>query len=258
MASLSAPRVMKAARLLAAAARSTQPTVARSLSTGPPTPLDFQKIRPARIVGLSGSARAGSFNTKLLARAMELASEVADTETVDVAALPLPLYNGDLEEASGLPENAIAIKKTLQAADGIIIASPEYNGSMTPLLSNLLAWCSRPHEDGEAMYSAFKGKVVGLVSTSPGNLGGLRGLVHTRDLLGNLMANVVAEQVAVGGSFKAFNEDGSLAIEAQEAMLRSAVHQVNILASSLANREVQCELYRAQRTCAEYGNVIIH
>ena len=93
--------------------------------------------------------------------------------------------------------------------DGFLIASPEYNASVTPVLKNAIDWASRPIK-GKGTPSPFKGKVAALMSASPGSLGGLRGLSHLRAILENLGVLVIPEQVAVPSSHKAFDEDGSL------------------------------------------------
>ena len=125
---------------------------------------------PARILAFAGSARRDSLNKKLLQVAVAGARAAgAEVTVLDLRDLPLPLYDGDLEAAEGLPANARALKQQLRAHAGLLLACPEYNSSVTPLLKNAIDWASRA-EPGEAPLACFEGKVAGLVSASPGAL----------------------------------------------------------------------------------------
>lgn len=172
-----------------------------------------------KILAFSGSARKDSFNTKLLHLAAEAARRAgAEVTVLDMREYPLPLYDGDLEAAEGLPAQVKELKKIFLLHDGLLIASPEYNSSFTPLLKNLIDWVSRA-EKGEGGLVAYKGKVAGLISASPGALGGLRGLVHLRQVLGNIGVIVIPEQKAVASAIVAFGADGSLQdVKTQEAV----------------------------------------
>lgn len=163
-----------------------------------------------KILAFAGSTRTDSFNKKLV-RVAATAAEAAGAETtfVDLRDLPMPLYDGDLEARDGLPKEARRFKDLLLAHQGLLIASPEYNSSISAVLKNAIDWASRP-VPGEESLACFKGKVAGLLSASPGALGGLRGLVHLRAILGNIMVIVVPEQAAVGKAQDAFDANGSL------------------------------------------------
>ena len=108
----------------------------------------------------------------------------AEVTLIDLRDLPLPLFDGDLEDKQGLPENAKKLKALLRAHDGLLISSPEYNSSITGVLKNAIDWASRAETDDEPPLVCFRGKVAALLSASPGALGGLRGLVHLRAILG--------------------------------------------------------------------------
>jgi len=163
-----------------------------------------------RLIALAGSLRKDSFNKKLVHVAADAAREAgADVEIIDLSDHRLPLYDQDLEDAEGVPEIAMALKAKFIASDGLLIASPEYNSSISAVLKNTIDWLSRPVE-GEKPLAAFKGKVAGLVAASPGALGGLRGLVHVRAILGNIGMLVVPEQAAVSQAHEAFDESGAL------------------------------------------------
>jgi len=163
-----------------------------------------------KILAFAGSTRTDSFNKKLV-RVAAAAAETAGAEVtfVDLRDLPMPLYDGDLETRDGLPKEAMRFKELLLAHQGLLIASPEYNSSISAVLKNAIDWASRP-APGEESLACFKGKVAGLMSASPGALGGLRGLVHLRAILGNIMVIVLPQQAAVGKAQEAFDANGSL------------------------------------------------
>lgn len=187
--------------------------------------------RPVRILVLSGSSRQASFNLKLAGLASQrLAAQGAEPVRLDLRALDLPIYDGDLEAASGVPAGAQTLVEALAAADGLLIASPEYNAFPSPLLINALDWASRR----PAFAAAMGGKPVALVAASPGALGGLRGLNPLRSFLSlNLGALVLPQQFALAGAGKAFAEDGSLADpargEALDAVLAALLRTAGAL-----------------------------
>jgi NAD(P)H-dependent FMN reductase len=146
----------------------------------------------------------------------------------------LPLYNGDLEEEQGLPDAALLLKKAFEGADGLLFCSPEYNSSITPLLKNLIDWVSRPAGDDEPPLSAYRGKVAGLVSASPGALGGLRGLVHLRSILGNIGVHVIPAQYALGGAYGKFDDGGELVDEEALGKLTAVLEELIGTASRLS------------------------
>ena len=163
-----------------------------------------------KILGFAGSTRQDSFNKKLVKIALKGAEQAgAEVTYVDLRDLPMPLYDGDLEESEGLPENARKFKDLLLSHQGILIASPEYNSSISGVLKNAIDWASRPVE-GEPPLACFTGKVCSLMSASPGALGGLRGLVPLRMILGNIGVIVLPDQVAVSKAFDAFSPEGAL------------------------------------------------
>jgi NAD(P)H-dependent FMN reductase len=164
-----------------------------------------------KIVAFAGSTRTASFNKKLVALAAEAARAAgAEVTVVDLRDLALPLFDEDLETASGLPEGAKKFKALLRASDGFLIASPEYNSSITAALKNALDWASRAETDDEPPLVAYKGKVAALCSASPGALGGLRGLVTLRSILGNIGVFVLPDQVCISTAHEAFDEAGKL------------------------------------------------
>ena len=163
-----------------------------------------------RILAFAGSTRRESFNKKLVAIAAQGAREAgAEVTLIDLKDFPLPLFDQDLEAEQGMPENGKKLKKLFIDHDGLLIASPEYNSSFSAALKNAIDWVSRP-APGEPSLVAFRGKVATLMSASPGALGGLRGLVHVRSILGNIGVIVLPDQIAVAKAHEAFQPDGSL------------------------------------------------
>ncbi|WP_310414942.1 NAD(P)H-dependent oxidoreductase [Chamaesiphon sp. OTE_8_metabat_110] len=188
----------------------------------------------AKILAFAGSARKDSFNKKLVKIAAEGAKAAgAEVTYLDFRDLPLPLYDEDLETAEGLPENALKLKAMMKAHQGFLIACPEYNSSITPLLKNAIDWASRP-EPGEPSLVCFKDKVAILMGASPGALGGLRGLVHVRSILGNIGVLVLPDQKAIGNAHQAFDEHGQLKDELQQVAIAQLGNKL-VTVTSLLN-----------------------
>ena len=116
----------------------------------------------------------------------------------------------------GCPANAVALKKLFLENDGLLMSCPEYNSSITPLWKNTIDWVSR-QAPGEGPLAAYRGKMAALVSASPGKLGGLRGLVHVRSILGNIGVHVLPDQLAISEAHNSFTDDGRLKDEKQQA-----------------------------------------
>jgi len=187
----------------------------------------------AKILAFAGSARAGSWNKKLVAVAASAARAAGGEVTlVDLRDFPMPLYDGDLESASGLPEHAKRMKALFLAHDALLLACPEYNSSITALLKNTIDWVSRP-APGETSLQCFVGKTASLVAASPGALGGLRGLVHVRSILGNIGVIVLPTQIAVAKANEAFDADGKLKDGKQQASIEKLAAELVTTTSKL-------------------------
>jgi chromate reductase len=172
-----------------------------------------------KILAFSGSARALSFNTKLLRIAVKVIREIGATVTeIGLKDYGLPIYDSDLVARDGFPPTAFALRQVFLAHDGLLIASPEYNGSVTALLKNSLDWCSLPimGQDGLA---PFRGKPAGLLAASPSPFGGVRSLGHLRGILSKMGMHVIAEEVMVPVAAKAFTAEGALADAATVTLL---------------------------------------
>jgi NAD(P)H-dependent FMN reductase len=183
-----------------------------------------------RILAFGGSLRRDSFNQKIAAIAAEGAREAgAEVTLIALRDFPMPIFDQELEAASGMPAEAKKLKELFLKADGLIIASPEYNSSVTATLKNAIDWVSRVESADEPPLSALSGKTALILSASPGGLGGLRGLVHLRAILGNLGITVLPDQIAIPAAYDAIKADGSLTDPKQTA-------QVKKLGSTLANQ----------------------
>ena len=191
---------------------------------------------PPRILAFGGSLRRDSFNQKLAAVAAAGAREAgAEVTLIALRDFPLPVFDQDLEDAEGMPAAAKALKQLFREHDGLLIAAPEYNSSLTAALKNALDWVSRAESDDEPPLVAFAGKTAVLCAASPGALGGLRGLVHVRAILGNIGVTVLPDQVAVSKAHEAFAADGTLsdakkAARVQKLGAQLARHLTKLLA----------------------------
>lgn len=159
------------------------------------------------IIGiLSGSTRVRSMNRKLIsAMAHVFDSAGAQAQIIDLNDYDMPIYNGDHEEAEGVPEATKKLIADLSACDGVFIATPEYNGCMPALLKNAIDWTTRV-ELGQ-----FTGPIYGIGSATPGPLSGIMALRQLHFILTRLGAQVVPTQLGVGLYGAAFNADGHLA-----------------------------------------------
>jgi len=163
-----------------------------------------------KLLIVPGSTRTEAFSKRLARAAGQLADAAGIGATgIDLRDYAMPLYDGDLEASGGLPEAAVRLRDVVKQHQALLFVSPEYNASIPAVLKNTIDWLSRPHA-AEPGVSVFQGKVAGLLSSSPGALGGLRGLVHLRQILMNLGLLVITEQFALGNAAAAFGSDGSL------------------------------------------------
>lgn len=190
---------------------------------------------PIKILAFAGSARVESFNQKLVKIAAAGATDAgAEVTLIDWLDYPMPLFNEDLEAKDGLPESVLQFKALLKSHQGFLIACPEYNGSITPLLKNAIDWASRPEPEEAPMgLSCFKGKVAALLATSPGALGGIRGLVHVRAILEGIGVLVIPEQKAIPRAYQAFDDQGHLADEKQGDAVRAIATQLATVTAKL-------------------------
>lgn len=177
-------------------------------------------MKKPKILAFAGSARKDSFNKKLVnVAAIEARNAGAEVTLIDLKSFSLPIFDQDEEAASGLPENAKKLKAIFKTHDGFIISSPEYNSSISPLLKNTIDWISRKETPSEPDLECFRGKTATLLSASPGGLGGIRGLVHLRSILGNIGVIVLPDQLALSSAHEAFDDEGKLKDERKHKQL---------------------------------------
>ncbi|RUO35476.1 hypothetical protein CWE13_11135 [Aliidiomarina shirensis] len=182
--------------------------------------------QPKKLLAFAGSLRAGSFNKQLIACVVKEAEKAgAEVTLLDLNDFPLPIYNGDIEE-EGMPAKVRELQGILARHDGLLISTPEYNGAVPALVKNTLDWLTREQANGNSGIELFKGKVVGIVSASPGALGGLRSLVLLRDQLAKLSMWVAPAQFALGKAHEAFDENGALKDEGHVKQISGVVQQV--------------------------------
>lgn len=189
-----------------------------------------------KILVFSGSIRTGSYNTRLAALvAKELAIADADVTRISLADFPMPIYDGDLEAASGPPENAFKLKRMMMGHRGVFIVSPEYNASITPLLKNTLDWISRVREGKEPPLAPYKNRVFALAGASPGTYGAMRSLLALRQVLEiGCGALVLPDQVAVREAADAFDETDGLKDQRAASLLRQAAQRLVDVAARLS------------------------
>lgn len=188
-----------------------------------------------KILAFAGSSRNDSFNKKLVRIASNFCSDAGlDTTYIDLKFYPLPMYDGDLEEEIVCPENGEKLRQILQSHDGFIISAPEYNSSISGILKNMIDWCSRPRIN-EPPLVCFKDKVVALLSASPGQLGGLRGLVTLRSILTNIGSIVIPDQFALSAAHEKFTKDGYLINKSDEQMVQQVVNAFVTVVKKLKN-----------------------
>ena len=187
-----------------------------------------------KILALAGSTRRDSFNGQLLQAGAEMArSHAAEVTLVDLREFEMPLFDQDLESEQGLPENAKRLKEIFVGHQGLLLACPEYNSSITPLLKNVIDWTSRPAGEDDPPLSAYRGKTAAIISASPGGFGGLRGLRHVREILSNIGVLVVPKQFALSAAHQAFDDSGKLADERHASQLEACISQLVETVSAL-------------------------
>ncbi len=168
-------------------------------------------MKTPRILAFGGSLRAASFNQKLATLAAKAARETGAVVTlISLRDFRMPLFDEDLETAEGMPEAAARLKALFAQHDGLIIASPEYNSTISAALKNSIDWVSRATSTDEPPLSVLKGKTAAILAASPGGYGGSRGLAQLRPFLENIGITVLHDQVTIPKAHEAFDADGEL------------------------------------------------
>jgi chromate reductase len=189
-----------------------------------------------RLLFFAGSTREGSYNKKLARLGQHIATANGiEGVFVDLRDYPMPLYDGDLEAEQGPPAKAAEFKALLGEYQGVFIACPEYNSSITPLLKNTLDWVTRVRAEGETGLEIYRTRVFAISGASPGYYGAMRSLLTVRQVLAvGIGAMVIPQQLALPRANNAFEEDGSLKDEAQQKMLTGVVEALAVAAKRFA------------------------
>ncbi len=166
----------------------------------------------------AGSLRTDSCNKKFAREALRLAEqEGADCEFLDLRDYPMPVYDGDIETSSGIPEQTVMLGKKIAEADALIISTPEYNGSIPGILKNVIDWLSREKT------VSLEGKQLLLLAASPGRLGGVRSLWHSRQPFEVLGVHVFPGMMGLADAYNAFDENGKLRDEKNIQQLKNII-----------------------------------
>lgn len=181
-----------------------------------------------KILVIPGSLRTGSLNAKLAATlAFELAQAGAEVTRISLADFPLPIYDGDLQAKSGVPKNAVNLKRMMGSHHGVLIVTPEYNSSVPALVKNTIDWISRVQDPHETRGQVFRDRAFAIAAASGNRLGGTRALAALRLILTACHAAVVPNQLALSFAEEAYDDKDRLKnaadIEAQGAMVRQLI-----------------------------------
>ena len=197
-------------------------------------------MKPIRLLILSGSQRAGSLNLTLARVAAACARrDGSDVTEIDLRALALPVYDGDIEHDAGVPSAALQLRDAIRAHDALLLVTPEYNAFPTPLVLNAFDWLSRipATAPGGGGRDATTNKPAALLSASPGPLGGLRAMNLLRQYLGGAFAMlVVPQQFALGHAGEAFDSAGGLKEPKSLQAVEGVLQAVGDLATALEAR----------------------
>jgi len=189
-----------------------------------------------KILVIPGSLRAKSYNVRLAALATkELMLADADVTRISLLDYPLPIYDADTAETAGPPLNAVKLKQLISVHQGVFIASPEYNASITPLIKNTIDWVSAVREGGEAPLAAYQNRVFALGGASPGRSGATHSLLALRQVLAvGCRALVIAEQVTVPNAEQAFDKMDELKDARAAGQLKLVIRKLVDTAKLLA------------------------
>jgi chromate reductase len=181
-----------------------------------------------KILVMPGSLRSGSLNARLAARAaVDLAQAGADVTRISLSDFPLPIYDGDLQTKSGVPKNAINLKRLIGAHHGVLIVTPEYNSSVPPLVKNTVDWVSRVQDAHEVRGQVFRERAFAIAAASESRLGGTRALAALRLILSACQATVIPNQLALSFAGEAYDDMDRLKhpadIEALNALVRQLI-----------------------------------
>ena len=188
---------------------------------------DFKDMSALKILVIPGSLRSGSLNARLAAvAAHELTQSGAEVTRISLSDFPLPIYDGDLQVKSGVPKNAVNLKRMVAAHHGVLIVTPEYNSSVPALVKNTIDWVSRVQDPHETRGQVFRERVFAIAAASGNRLGGTRALAALRLILTACHAAVVPNQLALSFADQAYDEMDHLKHPADIEALKALVRQL--------------------------------
>jgi chromate reductase len=181
-----------------------------------------------KILVIPGSLRTGSLNARLAAAAAyQFAQMGADVTRISLGDFPLPIYDGDLQSKSGVPKNAVNLKRMMSAHHGVLIVTPEYNSSVPALVKNTIDWVTRVHDPHETRGQVFRQRAFAIAAASENRLGGTRCLAALRLILSACHATVIPNQLALSFADQAYDDMDRLKhpadIEALNALVRQLI-----------------------------------
>lgn len=173
-----------------------------------------------KILFFAGALRKDSLNKKLVREALRLSGLSAqEAEFLDLKDFPMPVYDGDIEASSGIPEGTQKLGEKIRGADAIVLSTPEYNSSLPGALKNVIDWLSRE----KAM--SLGGKHLLMLAASPGALGGIRVLWHGRQPFDALGMHVFPGNFSLAHAHEAFDALGTLKDAATQERLQKLLAQ---------------------------------
>jgi chromate reductase, NAD(P)H dehydrogenase (quinone) len=180
-----------------------------------------------KILVIPGSLRTGSLNARLAAAAVhEFAQAGAEVTRISLGDFPLPIYDGDLQTKSGVPKNAINLKRMIGAHHGVLIVTPEYNSSVPALVKNTIDWVSRVQDAHETRGQIFRERAFAIAAASESRLGGTRALAALRLILAACQAVVIPHQLALSFAGEAYDDMDRLKLAADAEALKALVRQL--------------------------------
>jgi chromate reductase, NAD(P)H dehydrogenase (quinone) len=180
-----------------------------------------------KILVIPGSLRTGSHNARLAAAAAyEFAQAGVEVTRLSLGDFPLPIYDGDLQTKSGVPKNAVNLKRMIAAHHGVLLVTPEYNSSVPPLLKNTIDWVTRVQDSHETRGQVFRERPFAIAAASESRLGGTRALAALRLILAACQATVVPNQLALSFADQAYDEMDRLKVPADIEALTALVRQL--------------------------------
>ena len=187
-----------------------------------------------KILVIPGSLRSGSLNARLAAAAAhEFALAGVEVTRISLGDFPLPIYDGDLQTKSGVPKNAVNLKRMIAAHHGVLIVTPEYNSSVPALVKNTIDWVSRVHDAHETRGQVFRERPFAIAAASEGRLGGTRALAALRLILSACQASVIPSQLALSFAGEAYDDMDRLKHPPDTEALKALVRQLIDVAQAM-------------------------